>query len=250
MDKFRPIILCIAGIDPCAGAGLLADIKTAEQHHVYALGVSTALTLQTESEFISIKWEQESDIINSMQKMLMHYDVSAVKVGIVNGAATLLNIIIALNNIKPGIKIIVDPVISSSTGFNFWSSTNDFETLKEIMHHIYLLTPNFDEMKILSSGEDAMQHAISLSHFGNILLKGGHHPQLKGTDHLIIKGEVLAIESASNYSFEKHGSGCVLSTAIASNIAKGQDLINSCTNAKRYIESFLSSNETHLGYHA
>lgn len=250
MDKFRPIILCIAGVDPSAGAGLLADIKTAEQHRVYALGVSSATTLQTESEFISIRWEEEKDVMESVQKMLVHYDVSVVKIGIVNGAERLLNIIKGIKNIKPLIKIIVDPVISSSTGFDFWKTTGDFEILKEVMKNIYLLTPNYNEMELLSSDVDAMAQGISLSKYGNILLKGGHHPLSKGIDHLIINEKVTVIEGNNENVFEKHGSGCVLSTAIACNLALGYDLIIACRNGKQYIEKFLSSNETHLGYHA
>lgn len=250
MDDFRPIILCIAGVDPSAGAGLLADIKTAEQHKVYALGVSTATTLQTESSFISIRWEEENHIIESIQKMLVHYNVSVVKIGIVKGANTLLNIVNGIKNIKPGVKIIVDPVISSSTGFDFWTTTNDLEILKEVLQNIYLLTPNYNEMELLSLNNDVMTQAISLSNYGNILLKGGHHPSSKGIDHLITDGHITAIENSKESMFEKHGSGCVLSTAIACNLALGKDLITSCRNAKKYIESFLSSNETQLGYHA
>ena len=83
MESNRPVVMSIAGFDPCGGAGILADIKTFEQHKVYGLGVNTSQTLQTENDFISIRWETENDILNALEKLLTHYDVKAVKIGIV-----------------------------------------------------------------------------------------------------------------------------------------------------------------------
>ena len=74
METKRPIVLSIAGFDPCGGAGVLADIKTFEQLKVYGLAVNTAQTLQTENHFIAIKWEDEKDILTALEILLNQYE--------------------------------------------------------------------------------------------------------------------------------------------------------------------------------
>src|SRR5665648_372914 len=91
MEANRPIVMSIAGFDPCGGAGILADIKTFEQHNVYGLAINTAQTVQTENDFISIRWETEDHILKALETMLTHYNVKAVKIGIVEKISTLKN---------------------------------------------------------------------------------------------------------------------------------------------------------------
>ena len=245
----RPVVLSIGGHDPCAGAGLFADIKTFEQHKVYGLAVCSAITLQTESHFISVKWEPLKDILSAVEKMLMHYEVRVVKIGIVENVAALSVIVSAINAINKDIRIIVDPVIMSSTGFKFWNADIDIDKLIDILSGVYLLTPNCEEAKLIFPSDNEKRSAQELSMFCNILLKGGHNLQEPGADYLFIKGDSQRIVSEPLTIHAKHGSGCVLSAAIASNLALGFDLISSCRLAKNYIERFLSGNKTLLGYH-
>src|SRR5512141_346887 len=93
MQALRNYALSIAGFDPSSGAGLLADIKTFEQHKVYGLGISSAQTLQTENEFFAIRWEQEKDVLQSIDTMLSFYDIKAVKIGIVENIGVLQKIV-------------------------------------------------------------------------------------------------------------------------------------------------------------
>ena len=76
-------VLSLAGFDPSGGAGLLADIKTFEQHKVYGLSISTANTLQTENKFHSIQWEKIDSVLNAVNVMLSSYYIEAIKIGIV-----------------------------------------------------------------------------------------------------------------------------------------------------------------------
>jgi hydroxymethylpyrimidine/phosphomethylpyrimidine kinase len=244
----RPIVLSIAGFDPSAGAGLLADIKTFEQHKVYGLGISTAQTLQTESEFLSIRWEKLQDIVSAIEKMLMHYEVRAIKIGIVEGLSSLDKIVSTIYSINRDVKIIIDPIVASSTGFTFWKDEANERTLETILSKVYLLTPNYNEVTALSSG-DAKESAKELSRYCNVLLKGGHNMEEPAIDHLFVKGEAERIVPDGVIVHRKHGSGCILSSAITANLALGFDLITSCRLAKNYIERFLNSNDSLLGYH-
>jgi hydroxymethylpyrimidine/phosphomethylpyrimidine kinase len=248
MQEKRPIVMSIAGIDPSAGAGLLADIKTFEQHKVYGLGISTAQTLQTDNQFFSIRWEETDDILESIEKLLLSYKVKAIKIGIVKNIGALDQMVSLINIIDSNINIVVDPVIKSSTGFSFWDEI-DQAVLFQLLTKIFLVTPNYHEMMQLIPSTNAKKSAEELSAFCNVLLKGGHNLEEEGVDYLYTKNGVEKITGKTENIFPKHGTGCVLSSAIAANIGLGFDVINSSRNAKKYIEQFLTSNKTLSGYH-
>jgi len=249
MDANRPIVLSIAGFDPCAGAGILADIKTFEQHKVYGAGINTALTLQTENDFISISWEDDNTILQSLKTMLSNYDVKAVKIGIIENINVLNQVVSCIHQKNTAIKIVADTVIKSSSGFNFWNEQMNEDTLSRILSKIFLITPNYNEVLQLMPSSDAKESAKRLSTYCNVLLKGGHNEEELGTDYLFTKNNIERLAGNRDEMFPKHGSGCVLSAAITANLALGFGLSVSCINAKKYIEQFLSSNKTLLGYH-
>lgn len=249
MEANRPVVLSIAGFDPCAGAGLPADIKTFEQHKVYGLGISTAQTLQTENKFFAVRWEDEKDILQSLEIMLSHYDVKAVKIGIIENTDKLEKVVSFIHQKNKMVKIVVDTIIQSTSGFNFWNEKMDEEILFETLSKIFLITPNYNEAMQLLPSANAKDAAQKLSAYCNVLLKGGHNNEETGVDYLYTKSDVIKLEATTTDVSSKHGSGCVLSAAITANLALGFDLITSCINAKKYVEQFLLSNKTLLGYH-
>ena len=249
MEAKRPIVVSIAGFDPCSGAGILADIKTFEQLKVYGLAVNTAQTLQTENHFIAIKWEAEKDILTAVEILLNQYDIAAVKIGIVENISRLKNIVSFIHQKKAAIKIIVDTVIKSSSGFVFWNEEVNEIELKEMLAKVFLITPNYNEILQLMPSANAKEAAQKIAAHCNVLLKGGHNEAEKGVDYLYTKNSIVQFLPHNAHVSAKHGSGCVLSAAITANLALGFDLQIACTNAKKYIEQFLSSNKTLLGYH-
>jgi hydroxymethylpyrimidine/phosphomethylpyrimidine kinase len=249
MDANRPVVMSIAGFDPCGGAGILADIKTFEQFKVYGLGINTAQTLQTENDFISIRWETENDILKALGTMLAHYDVKAIKIGIVENIGTLRKIVSFIHQKNKEIKIIIDTVIKSSSGFNFWNEKTNETQLFDIMSKSFLITPNYNEVLQLIPAGNSKDAAQKLATYCNVLLKGGHNREEIGVDYLYTKNDIRKLVASTTAISAKHGSGCVLSAAITANLALGFDLVTSCTNAKKYIEQFLVSNNTLLGYH-
>ncbi|MDB5280659.1 MAG: hydroxymethylpyrimidine/phosphomethylpyrimidine kinase [Ferruginibacter sp.] len=249
MEANRPVVLSIAGFDPCAGAGILADIKTFEQHKVYGVGINTARTLQTENDFISIRWEDENSILQSLETMLSQYNVKALKIGIIENISVLNSIISYVHQKDTTIKIVVDTVIKSSSGFNFWNEQMQEASLIEILSKIFLITPNYNEVLQLMPSSNAKESAKKLSAYCNVLLKGGHNKEELGIDYLYTQNDIERLEGNNDEMYAKHGSGCVLSAAITANLALSVDLLTSCSKAKKYIEQFLSSNKTLLGYH-
>src|SRR5687767_9727617 len=146
MQFDRPIVMSLAGLDPCGGAGLIADIKTFEQHKVYGLGITTAQTLQTEDAFFAIRWESDKSILEAISKMLANYNVQAVKIGIVQNIQSLHLLVSSIHSFNKNIPIIVDPVIRSTTEFNFWQEDFDEESLHQVLQMTELITPNYKEV--------------------------------------------------------------------------------------------------------
>jgi hydroxymethylpyrimidine/phosphomethylpyrimidine kinase len=249
MSKNRPIVLTIAGFDPSGGAGVLADAKTFEQHKVYGFAINTANTIQTENTFHKIQWTPIDFVLESIATLLDIYAIRAVKIGIVPSLDYLNQIIICLKKHLPTIKIIWDPILKSSTEFEFLSLQNR-TTLIEILQQMELITPNYEEIKHFNPKEkDPQKIAKFHSDYCPILLKGGHNTNEIGVDYLFTTNNIYKYLPKTDNCGEKHGSGCVLSSAITANIALGQNLKTACENAKIYTENYLLSNPTKLGFH-
>lgn len=249
MSANRPFVLSIAGFDPSGGAGVLADIKTLEQHQVYGLAIVTGNTIQTENEFVKMEWISMDFVIESIEVLCNKYEIKAVKIGIVPSLDYLENIVSIIKRIAPKTKIIWDTVLKSSTEFNFMTVENQIQ-LELILKQIDLITPNYNEIvKLSHSNETPENIAKSLSKSCAVLLKGGHNLEALGTDFLFFKDEIITLLPETKFIHRKHGSGCVLSSAITANMALGFDTITSCKKAKIYIEKFLNSNTTLLGHH-
>ncbi len=248
MQQLRKYVLTIAGFDPSGGAGLTADIKTFEQHHVYGLSVCTSITLQTENVFKEIRWEKLSDVLNAIDLLFNTYKIEIVKVGIIPSLDFLETIVDCILSKNEKAKIIYDPILKSSTHFNFINKSDKFiffETIKKC----FLITPNIDEAKAITDLDDELAAAKELSSYCHVFLKGGHSKQKIGVDYLFTNKKIIEFKPNRTDIFPKHGSGCILSSAIAANIALEYPLEKVCELAKHYTEKKLLSNQSLLAYH-
>jgi hydroxymethylpyrimidine/phosphomethylpyrimidine kinase len=245
----RPITISLAGLDPSGGAGLLADVKTFEQHKVYGFGICTAITAQTDSEFISNEWIKPEKIIAQLKPLLQKFEVNNCKIGLVENMEVLQELVAYLKESNPSINIVIDPILSASAGFNFHHWDDMLEQFIPILKNIALLTPNYTELISLGNADNTNSTAMQWAKYCPILLKGGHNPQNTGVDFLYQGCQTHQIISTNPVNFGKHGSGCVLSAAITANLALGLNLLEACKKAKNYIELFLNSNNSLLGYH-
>ncbi|HVD97617.1 MAG TPA: hydroxymethylpyrimidine/phosphomethylpyrimidine kinase [Cytophagaceae bacterium] len=249
MKQERPNVLSIAGFDPCGGAGLLSDCKVFEMHQVQGMGVCTSLTFQNESEFAGLTWVSLADIEKQMEMLFKKYAFGYVKIGLVQGLNELDTIIDSLQQKNPTVRIVWDPILKASAGYDFHNDI-DAEKLIRILKKIYLLVPNFPEMELLNP--DGVTPAISarkMSKYCRIFLKGGHSTTNVAEDILFENEKQYVFTQNKIENGEKHGSGCVLSSAILANLAKGYELVESCRKAKNYTAGFLSSTKGLLGYH-
>lgn len=247
MEAERPYILTIAGFDPSGGAGILADIKTFEMNKVYGQAVCTAITFQNEKEFDSVKWVSVEEIISQIEILSRIHSFELVKIGLIEDFHTLDQIVTFLKKKNDDIRIVWDPILKASAGFDFHSNI-DFKQVEEVCSKIFLITPNKDEIKRIYPDVSPYVGAEKLSKHCHVLLKGGHDESEKAKD--------ILFENNNRYSFEahwgeygKHGTGCVLSSAILTNLAKGYDLSDACREAKEYVTEFINSHDSLLGFH-
>lgn len=253
--KKRPYILTIAGFDPSSGAGLTADIKTFETLKVYGLAVCTANTIQNDMEFKKCHWTAVEVIKAQIEVLFDRFKIEYVKIGIIENWKVLNEIIEVVLAKNDQIKIILDPVLRSSSDFQFQKTNDQNQTsdmyFNQILNKIYLLTPNYHEIEMLYPEMTIEETLTHISSKTNVLLKGGHRKKSIGKDELFtMSGKRFVFNPKGKNNSEKHGSGCVLSSAITSYLALGFPVHKACYRAKRYIETVLSSNKTLLGYHS
>ncbi|GAA3980092.1 hydroxymethylpyrimidine/phosphomethylpyrimidine kinase [Hymenobacter antarcticus] len=245
----RPYALSIAGFDPSAGAGLLADVKTLEASGVYGLGVCTALTVQNDVAFERVDWVPAGVIRDQIRILLARFRVDFIKIGLVESLPELLELVSWLQGQNPRLQIVWDPVLQATAGYEFHRET-DRELVQALCAKMALITPNRLEMQRLWPHESADTAAALVSAFCPVLLKGGHAEGTHATDLLLAGGERHEFSAPRLPQGEKHGSGCVLSAAVLAGLANGQNLVEACRAGKAYTTAFLASNDTRLGYHS
>ncbi len=245
----RKYVLSIAGFDPSGGAGVLADIKAFEANKVNGLGVISANTFQNDTEFKSVDWIPTEKIIEQIEILRKRFSFEYVKIGLIENLSALETIVSHLISHFPNSKIIWDPILKASAGFEFHKEI-DFSLLEKVLSKMFLITPNVPEALLLGKSKLVEENGKHLSKFCNVFLKGGHNEKKIGYDTLFLKeGKQVSFRPKSKTISAKHGSGCVLSSAITANLAKGEGLHRTCLKAKNYTEKFLSSNKTLIGYH-
>ncbi|CAM1361770.1 Hydroxymethylpyrimidine/phosphomethylpyrimidine kinase [Tenacibaculum soleae] len=242
-------ILTIAGLDPSSGAGITSDIKTFEAHGLYGLSVCTAVTVQNDVDFKDCIWIDKTVIINQIKALFERFSISVVKIGIIESWDVSLEVIQTLKRLNPKIKIVLDPILKASAGFEFHTSKN-LKTLEKVLDNCNFVTPNYNEIKALFPDKNIEETIEFIASKTNLYLKGGHRKDKKGWDEVYYNKIVqLNIPPIANKVSEKHGSGCVLSSALAANLASNFLIEDACKNTKLYVEEFLNSNDSLLGTH-
>lgn len=249
MQNDKNYILTIAGHDPSGGAGLTSDIKTFETLGLYGLSVCTAVTVQNDIDFKHCEWMPPKVILSQIEMLFKRFKINVVKIGIIQSWDILSLVLDKLHMLNPEIKIILDPIIKATAGFDFHTTENQ-NILNKIWAQCYIITPNYNEIKVLYPNlniQNTIEHISSLT---NVYLKGGHRTNKKGWDALYYNKIVkLNIAPRIERISEKHGSGCVLSSALASYTLLEQNIEDASKNAKYYVENFLNSNTSLLGNH-
>lgn len=233
-------VLTIAGSDCSGGAGIQADIKTITMHRLYAMSVITAVTAQNTMGISKI--ESLSPVMIEEQLKCVFEDIfpDAVKIGMVDNAETIEEIAEAIVKYCPK-NIVLDTVMVSTSGRKLLKPEAFNTYVKKLLPLSHMITPNIPEAEVLSGIkikdlQTRRQAAEKMAEWysGAILIKGGHDTE-NADDLLYDKGKVTLYKSKRISNPNTHGSGCTLSSAIASNLALGYSAEKSVENAKAYI---------------
>ena len=240
-------VLTIAGTDPTGGAGVQADLKTFMAHNVYGMSIITALVAQNT---LGVK-----DIMNVTPDFLeeqfdcVFNDIfpDALKIGMVSETELIHTIVKKLKQYHAR-HIVVDPVMVSTSGSRLIEDSA-LDALKyELIPLSEIITPNIPEAEVLigkkiKSKEDMIRaaHDIRQTYQGDISIKRGHFED-RADDLLYHNNEKIWLECEHIDNPNTHGTGCTLSSAIASHLASGYDMITSVRKAKDYISGALKAN--------
>ena len=245
MRKMRTA-LTIAGSDSSGGAGIQADIKTMTANGVFAMSAITALTAQNTTGVAGIMEASPEFLKQQIDCIFTDIRPDAVKIGMVSSAELIIAIAEKLGEYQAE-NIVVDPVMVATSGAKLISD-DAIDTLKErLLPMADILTPNIPEAEVLSgmevrTEEDMIKAAekISENYHCAVLLKGGH--QLNDANDLLYRnGSYRWFYGKRIDNPNTHGTGCTLSSAIASNLAKGFDMDTSVERAKAYISGALGA---------
>ena len=238
--------LTIAGSDSSGGAGIQADIKTMTANGVYAMSAVTALTAQNTTGVYGILESTPEFLANQLDCIFTDIFPDAVKTGMVSSTGLIEVIADKLKQYKAK-NIVVDPVMVATSGSRLISQ-EAVEALKELLLPLAtVLTPNIPEAEVLSgltiSGPADMEkaaQAIGETYGCAVLCKGGHDLN-DANDLLWRNGTCKWFHGRRIDNPNTHGTGCTLSSAIASNLAKGCDLDTSVERSKVYLSGALAA---------
>ena len=238
--------LTIAGSDSSGGAGIQADIKTMTANGVFATCAVTALTAQNTTGVTDILESTPHFLAEQLDAVFTDIVPDAVKIGMVSSAELIAVIAEKLRQYGAE-RVVVDPVMVATSGAKLLRDDAIQALTSQLLPLATVLTPNIPEAEILSgltitdaAGMEAAARTISQRYGCAVLCKGGH--QINDADDLLWRsgtGKWFHGKRIANPN--THGTGCTLSSAIASNLAKGFDLDTSVERAKAYISGCLSA---------
>lgn len=239
-------VLTIAGSDCSGGAGIQADIKTIAAQHMYAMSVITALTAQNTTGVSGVQEISPDFVAKQLDCIFTDIPPDSVKIGMLSGEGTIRAVAAKLR--QYGAKnVVVDPVMVSTSGTSLLSEAGRRALWEELLPLSTLVTPNLPEAQVFSGQPvetegDMLRAAREISRRCRcaVLIKGGH---LAGdaADLLYEEGKALWLRTRRISNPNTHGTGCTLSSAIASFLAKGEPLPEAIRRAKEYLTGALAA---------
>ena len=242
-------VLTIAGSDSGGGAGIQADLKTFSAIGCYGMSVITALTAQNTQGVKAIHAVPPAFAVEQIEAVLSDIGADAIKIGMLYSAELIEAVAQALK--KHGArKIVLDPVMVAQSGDKLLQD-DAIEAIKtHLMPLADVVTPNIPEAAVLCGRQltrwsDIESAAETLAKYGSrsILIKGGHGDERKSTDLLFLAGEgrFVSLETDRIETRNNHGTGCTLSSAIASYMAKGSDVEEAVQKAKTFMNHSIAA---------
>ena len=240
-------VLVIAGSDSSGGAGIQADIKTITSLGSYAMTAITAVTVQNTTGVKSIIPISPKEISNQIEFTSKDIKPDSIKIGMLHSKKVIESIVNSLKKIKVS-KIVLDPVMVAKSGTKLINQEAIRAIKENLINIVFLITPNIPEAEVLTNTkienlEDMIFAGYKIINLGakNVLIKGGHLKSKKMHDVLINKNEIKIFTSKKHKTKNTHGTGCTLSSAIATYLSCGKLLKKSCELSIKYVNQSIGS---------
>ena len=245
--KPKSKILIIAGSDSSGGAGIQADIKTVTTLGSYAMTAVTAVTAQNTKGVKKITSIPKKIVQKQITMILDDIGTQAVKIGMLHNASIIKSVYKILQKYKLR-NIVLDPVMVAKGGAKLIDKDSIKHLKKLLIPLCTLVTPNIPEAEVLtgysiSSKEDMIKAAKKILNMGskNVLLKGGHSKSKMIFDILASKKEIKIFTKRKIRTKNTHGTGCTLSSAIATCLSQKKNVIKSCKISLKYVNKAIAS---------
>jgi len=246
--KPKSKILIIAGSDSSGGAGIQADIKTVTALGGYAMTAITAVTSQNTKGVSAVLPIAPKEIGRQILFTCKDIKPNGIKIGMLHSSEVIISVVNTLKKVKTS-NIVLDPVMIAKGGSRLINKSA-IKTLKDkLIKKAYLITPNIPEAEILTKTKiknlnDMIHAANILLKFGvkNVLLKGGHRKSKFMEDVLLNRKEIKIFKNKKIKTKNTHGTGCTLSSAIATFLSCGKPLKKSCELGIKYVNQAIGSN--------
>ena len=243
-------VLTIAGSDTCGGAGIQADLKAMSAMGVYGMSVIAAITAQNTMGVFGVQEVSKEMVEKQIEVIYDDIEVDAVKVGMLSSSEIIKAVCDSLKKYKAK-NIVIDPVMVSKSEYKLLKD-EAIEELKKFIAIADLVTPNVPEAEILAemeirTKEDLIEAAKKIQKLGakNILVKGGHRIDTGddiSTDVLLLENGKIATYVGPRFKTKNtHGTGCTLSSTIASLLGKGYSMEEAVEGGKKYISKAIEN---------
>ena len=241
-------VLICAGLDPSGGAGFIADTRVVTALGARPVGVVTALTVQNTLGVQQVQPVDAEIVGAQLAALLGDVEVQAVKLGLLGSVQVVREISYGLD--LTAAPVVWDPVAAPSRGRVIFDAESFEEMLKLLGPHLRLITPNIIELGLFvgreitdrASAIDAAHMLIDRVGKLDVLVKGGHFDDSeRAVDILVMANRIDEFEGVRIGSEDVHGTGCALSSAIATHLAQGTDLVNACRLAKEFVAAHIAA---------
>ena len=245
--KIKSKILIIAGSDSSGGAGIQADIKTVTALGSYAMTAITAVTAQNTRGVKKITPIPTKNVQKQITMILDDIGANGVKIGMLHNTSIIKCVSRILKKYKLK-NIVLDPVMISKSGTKLINN-NSIKYLKKLLLPLSnLVTPNIPEAEVLtgysiSTKQDMVRAGKKIISMGskNVLIKGGHLKNKMIFDILVTKKGMKVFSKKKIKTKNTHGTGCTLSSAIATCLSQKKNLVRSCKTSLKYVDQAIAS---------
>ncbi len=249
MSSPPPVVLTIAGFDPCSGAGVTADVKTIAAHGCYGVACITALTVQSTGGVRRVEPISAELISETLAELAGDVEIAAVHLGML-GSGKVVQVVANFLEARKLPNIVLDPILKSSSGASLLDLPGSKGMVERLLPLATVVTPNVDEASGMTglavTNPDQMRAAANRLHemgAAAVVVTGGHLE--KAIDLLSFTGvrgiEQELFKSARLRSNSTHGTGCAFATSVACHLAMGRGLPDAVLLAKAYVAAAISN---------